>query len=122
MRNRAGRLTVVLLLVLIGAGAAVRASPAYRDSVAAVDSQRDVDRRLDALLANVTELGGVQAGYVAPGQDAAAALGRYPSLVREMSAGTADLGAILRSAPAAQALRNFADATSSIALADTTVG
>jgi hypothetical protein len=96
----------------------VRAFSAYRDSIVAVDSQRDVDRRLDALLANVSELGGVQAGYVAPGQDAAGALERYPPLVREISAGTADLGAILRSAQASQSLRNFADATASVALAD----
>ena len=118
MRNRAGRLTVVLLLLLIGAGAAVRTFSAYRDGVAGVGAQRDVDRRLDALLAHVSELGGVQAGYVAPGQDAAGALERYPSLVREISAGTADLGATLRSAQASQALRNFADATSSVAVAD----
>ena len=118
MRNRVVRLTVVLLLLLMGTGAALHAWSVSRDGAAAIDSQRDVDRRLDALLANVSELGGAQARYVAPGQDAAGALERYPGLVREVSAGTADLGATLRSTEASRALQTFADATSSLAVAD----
>jgi CHASE3 domain sensor protein len=118
MRNRAVRLSVVLLLAAVGAGASMHGWYAYRDDGAATSRLDELGARIDRLLITLSEAGASQAGYLVVGQDPAAALERFPLLLRQASAATAEIAAAVHSTDASRALETFADATSTLAQAD----
>ena len=118
MRHRIVRLIVVALLLAVGVGAAAVAWRVERNGPLVAAAQRDVDRRIDVLAGAVVDISAAQAAYVAPGQDPAPALERFPRLLRQVSTGTAEIGLTLRAAPSRPALQRFADATSRLAQAD----
>jgi hypothetical protein len=116
MRNRVARLLVVAALVASAAGAAsvVRAEL----TPAAPAHPEDFDRRIDRLHALVVETMRVEAAYVAPGQDPAPALARFPEAFNEISTRAGELSTLVRSPGAVREVRVFAEATSRLARAD----
>ena len=118
MRHRIVRLIVVVLLLAVGAGAAVVAWDVERGAPIAVAEQREVDDRLDRLSSTLADISIGQAAYVAPGQDPGPAIERSPLLIREVSTGTAAIGPMLHAPDSRRALQSFADAISRLAEAD----
>lgn len=118
MRHRIVRLIVVVMLLAVGAGAAVFAWTVESNERVAAAAQRDVDRRVDLLAATVADISAAQTAYVAPGQDPNPSLERFPLLLSQVSTGTAEIGPMLRAANGPHTLQSFADATSSLAQAD----
>ena len=118
MRHRIVRLIVVVLLLAVGAGAAVVAWDVERGAPIAVAEQREVDDRLDRLSSTLADISIGQAAYVAPGQDPGPAIERSPLLIREVSTGTAAIGPMLHAPGSRRALQSFADAISRLAEAD----
>jgi hypothetical protein len=114
MRNRAVRVSLVLVLVVSGVAAAVAVQGAARQATQA----EHLGGSLDDLYAKVAELGVAQTGYLAPGQDPLPWLDRSPGILRDIAAAIARLGPLLRSSGAARALRGFADDTASLTQAD----
>jgi hypothetical protein len=114
MRKRVVRIGVVLALLGAGTWAAVR----LRDLGHRVTATDSVANRIDRLQAKVAELGLAQVGYLVPGQDPVPSLERFPVVLGEASAATAELGPLLRSADATRALQTFADSTSKLAQSD----
>jgi hypothetical protein len=114
MRKRVVRISVVLALLGAGAWAAVR----LRDLGHRATVTDSVGSRIDRLQTKVAQLGLAQAGYLVPGQDPVPSLERFPVLLGEASAATAELGPLLRSADATRALQAFADSTAKLAQSD----
>ena len=114
MRKRVVRIGVVLALLGAGAWAAVRLRDLGRRATVA----DGVGGRIDWLQTKVAELGLAQAGYLVPGHDPVPSLERFPVVLGEASAATAELGPLLRLADATRALQSFADSTSKLAQSD----
>lgn len=114
MRKRVVRVGVVLALLSAGTWAAVR----LRDLGRKATATDGVTGRIDRLQIKVAELRLAQAGYLVPGQNPGPALERFPVLLGEASAATAELGPSLRSPAATRALQSFADSTSKLAQSD----
>jgi len=114
MRKRVARVSVVLALLGAGTWAAVR----LRDLGHRATVTDGVASRIDRLQAKVAQLGLAQAGYLVPGQDPVPSLERFPVLLGEVSAATAELGPLVRSADGTRTLQAFADSTSKLAQSD----
>jgi hypothetical protein len=78
----------------------------------------DLERQTDRLAALTSAVRAVEARYVVTGQDPTAALQKFPDLLRDITAVTAETSARLHSPGAGDGLRAFADATSRLAEAD----
>jgi len=116
MRNRIVRLCVVAALVASAAGAAVIIRSEL--TPAAPRHPEGFDRRVDRLHALVIEVMRVESAYVAPGQNPAPALVRFPEAFNEISILTGELSALRRSPAAIREVRAFVEATSTLAQAD----
>ena len=116
MRSRVLRAGVLVILLASGAGAAYIAWDAKR--TASRLSVSETESQIERLMATVADIGSMHAAYVAPGQNAAPALERFPNLLRQLAAQTAEAGPGLRSADAQQSLRAVADATALLTQAD----
>jgi hypothetical protein len=86
--------------------------------IAATDT---IGSRLDRLQTTVIELGVAQAGSVMPGDASARWLESVPRLLADTATATAEIGPLLRSAEATQALQQVADATATLAQRDAQV-
>jgi hypothetical protein len=119
MRNPALRLLLVLVLFGAAGAGALLVREAPRPAAATPDPR--FDERVDRLLLLVHDLHLTQVAYVAPYQDAASALTRFPSLVREITSIAAQAAALAATEDAAAAWRRFVDATSDIVQLDATL-
>ena len=117
MQNRFVRLCVVAALVASAAGAAV----IVRSELTVTDARRrpeDIARRVDRLHVLVIDAMRAEAAYVAPGQDATAALVRFPKTLNEISTLTGELSALRQSPAAVREVRTLVEATAILAEAD----
>jgi len=119
MQKRAVRTTLLALLLVTGLGAALLIWDIERRTGAVIAAERDVDTRLDRLMARAAALGAAQQAAVAPGQSHDEWLSRGSALLQQLNDDTAALGPRLRSTAAIPALESFAESLKAVVKADT---
>lgn len=84
MHNRLIRSSILTLLIAVGIGAAYVLWDSQQQSIAIADRSRELNTRLDAMLADLSELGAAQQAYVALGQTDAPWIARVSSLLQRL--------------------------------------
>lgn len=119
MQTRAVRFTLLALLLVTGIAAGTLTFDAQRNAAAVLDAGRDVDGRLERMLAATVALGAAQQAYVAPGQMRAEWLSRASVLLQQLYDDAAALQARMRSMGAAAALRAVSEGVDGVVQTDT---
>ena len=120
MRTRAARVGVAFVLLCSAGGAVALVWDVERRAPS--QAPATLAARIDPLLETVADVALAQTGYLAPGGRAPEWwLDRFPERLRDLSAATAELSAVLQSEGAARELQAFADATAQLAQADARV-
>ena len=118
MQKRAVRLSILALLLVSALGAAVLTWDIERRTNDVLLAERDVDARVDRLMARAAALGAAQQAAVAPGQAHAEWLSRASALLQQLYDDMTALRPRTRSASAGAALDAFSDSLAAVAKAD----
>jgi hypothetical protein len=118
MQKRAVRLSILALLLVSALGAAVLTWDIERRMNDVLLAERDVDARVDRLMARAAALGAAQQAAVAPGQAHAEWLSRASTLLQQLYDDMTALRPRTRSASAGAALDAFSDSLAAVAKAD----
>lgn len=118
MQKRYVRYTLLTVLIVIGIGTGSVLWYTQRQSAAAAAGDRELDGRLDAMLAGLTELGSAQQAYVAPGQAGGPWLTRASSLLQRLRGEIEDLRPYVRSGESARHLETLASGLGAFAAID----
>ena len=118
MQKRAVRLTLFALLLVTGLGAALLTWDTERRIAGVLSAERDVDTRIDRLMARAAALGAAQQAAVAPGQAHAEWLSRGSLLLQQLYDEMTALRPRIRSTAAAPALAEFAESLDAVVKAD----
>jgi hypothetical protein len=118
MRRRPVRITLLVLLLLIGAGAGM--------VVWSVDGQRqtltanrdNVTERLDRIVTAINDIGAAQQAYVAPGQSTQAAFEEVAAQIQRIYSELQAVRPALRAIEATELLKVIADGTAALFEAD----
>jgi hypothetical protein len=109
MQTRAVRLTLLVLLLVCGAGAGFFTWDTLQRLDLVLAAERDIDARLDRLANHVIAFGAAQQASVVPGQAQGEALTRGSALVRAIDEDLAAVRPRARSVAAVTAFSAFAD-------------
>lgn len=118
MRRRAVRITLLALLLLIGAGAGVVAWTIDGQRRTLTTNRDNVTERLDRILAAIGDIGAAQQAYVAPGQSAQAAFEEVAGQIQRVYTELQAVQPLLRSPESTELAKVISDGAAALVETD----